>query len=49
MTFNEAKKVKAVEGIPVEEADMLKDIEMADEKKAVRKEEKKEEKMPPES
>lgn len=48
MTFNEAKKVKAVEGIPVEEADVIKDIEMADEKKAARKEEK-EEKMPPES
>ena len=41
MTFQEAKKVKAIEGIPVEEEAELRDIELGEKTKAERKTEKK--------
>lgn len=44
MTFFEAKKVKAVEGIPIEEVAILQDIEQGERRKEERKEEKKERK-----
>lgn len=41
MTFQEAKKVKAVEGIPPDDADVLQDIEKRVELKQERREEEK--------
>ena len=44
MAFNEGKRVKRVEGIPVEEEEMLRDEEKALHERRVGKAEKKEEK-----